>query len=49
MKKYTRSAGRFDGHGNAMVRYRVHCPMKEVPGLYNKPLDAAIVRVFAPM
>jgi hypothetical protein len=49
MKKYTRSAGRFDGHGNAPVRYRAHRPMKEVPGLYYKPLDAIIVHVFAPM
>jgi hypothetical protein len=32
IKKYTYKAGRFDGHGNALVRYRVLCPMEEVQG-----------------
>jgi hypothetical protein len=27
---YTYFAGRFDGHGDAPVRYRVHRPMEEV-------------------
>jgi hypothetical protein len=30
IKKYTYKAGRFDGHGNAPVRNRAHCPMEEV-------------------
>jgi hypothetical protein len=33
MKKYSYFAGRFDGHGNAPVRYRAHPPMKEVQGI----------------
>jgi hypothetical protein len=28
--KYTKKGGRFDGHGNALVRNRVHHPMDEV-------------------
>jgi hypothetical protein len=28
--KYTCKAGHFDGHGDAPVRNRVHCPMEEV-------------------
>jgi hypothetical protein len=30
MKKYINFAGHSDGHGNAPVRYRAHCPMEEV-------------------
>jgi hypothetical protein len=30
--KYTYFLGHFDGHGNAPVRYRVHCLIKEVQG-----------------
>ncbi len=30
INKYTYKAGRFDGHDNAPVRNRVHCPMEEV-------------------
>jgi hypothetical protein len=30
MKKYTYFAGNFDGHGNALVRYRAHCLMAMV-------------------
>jgi hypothetical protein len=30
--KYTYKAGRFDGHGNAPVRNRAHCPMEKVQG-----------------
>jgi hypothetical protein len=30
INKYTYKAGHFDGHGNAPVRNRVHCPMEEV-------------------
>jgi hypothetical protein len=29
-KTYTYFAGRFDGHGDALVRYRTHHPMEEV-------------------
>jgi len=32
MKKYSHFAGRFDGHGNALLLYRVHHPMKEAQG-----------------
>jgi hypothetical protein len=32
INKYTYKAGRFDGHGNAPVRNRVHRPMEEVQG-----------------
>jgi hypothetical protein len=32
INKYTYFAGRFDGHGNALVRNRVHCPIEEVQG-----------------
>ncbi len=32
MKTYTCFAGRFDGHGNAPVRYRTHHPMEGVEG-----------------
>ncbi len=31
-KPFIYFAGRFDGNGDASVRYRVHCPMKEVQG-----------------
>jgi hypothetical protein len=30
INKYTYKAGRFDGHGNALVRTRAHPPMEEV-------------------
>jgi hypothetical protein len=30
INKYTYKAGRFDGHGNALVRNRVYCPMEEL-------------------
>jgi hypothetical protein len=30
INKYTYKAGCFDGHGDAPVRNRVHCPMEEV-------------------
>jgi hypothetical protein len=30
INKYTNKAGRFDGHGNALVRNRAHRPMEEV-------------------
>jgi hypothetical protein len=30
INKYTYKAGCFDVHGNAPVRNRAHCPMKEV-------------------
>jgi hypothetical protein len=30
INKYTYKAGRFDGHGNALVCKCVHCPMEEV-------------------
>ncbi len=30
MNKYTYFAGRFDGHGNALVRNCTHCPVEEV-------------------
>jgi hypothetical protein len=30
INKYTCKAGHFDGHGNAPVCNRVHCPMEEV-------------------
>jgi hypothetical protein len=30
INKYTYKAGRFDGHGNAPVRNRMHRPMEEV-------------------
>jgi len=29
-KKYTSFAGHFDVHGNALVRYGVHCPIRKV-------------------
>jgi hypothetical protein len=32
IKKLTYFAGRFDGHGNAPVRYHAHSPMEEVQG-----------------
>jgi hypothetical protein len=32
INKYAYKAGHFDGHGNAPVRNRVHCPMEEVQG-----------------
>ncbi len=32
INKYTYKAGRFDGHGNAPVLNRTHCPMEEVQG-----------------
>jgi hypothetical protein len=32
INKYTYKAGRFDGHGNALVCNHVHCPMEEVQG-----------------
>jgi hypothetical protein len=32
INKYTYKAGRFNGHGNAPVRNRAHCPMEEVRG-----------------
>ena len=31
-------AGHFDGHGNAAVWYRVHCPMEEVCGFHKSHL-----------
>ena len=30
IKQYNLSAGRFDGHPDAAVQYRAHCPMEEV-------------------
>jgi hypothetical protein len=30
INKHTCKAGHFDGHGNAPVRNRAHCPMEEV-------------------
>jgi hypothetical protein len=30
INKYSYKAGRFDGHGDAPVRNRMHCPMEEV-------------------
>jgi hypothetical protein len=30
INKYTYFAGHFNGHGNALVRNHVHCPMEEV-------------------
>jgi hypothetical protein len=30
INKYTKKGGRFDGHGDAPVRNRVHCLMEEV-------------------
>jgi hypothetical protein len=38
INKYTYFAGRFDGHGNAPVRNRVHCQMEEVQGFTRKTL-----------
>jgi hypothetical protein len=32
INKFTYFAGRFDGHGDASLRNRVHCPMEEVQG-----------------
>jgi hypothetical protein len=32
INKYTYKAGRFNGHGDALVRNRAHCPMEEVQG-----------------
>jgi hypothetical protein len=32
MKTYTRFAGHFDGHGNALVHYRAHLLMEKVQG-----------------
>jgi hypothetical protein len=32
INKHTYKAGHFDGHGDAPVRNRVHCPMEEVRG-----------------
>ncbi len=45
----TSSAGRFDGHGSAPVRYEAHHPMQHVQGgqLW-KPLDAGIGQLCAP-
>jgi len=31
-------AGHFDGHGSAMVQYRMHQPMEEVQGFYKRHL-----------
>ncbi len=33
IKQYTHFAGHFDGHRDAVVRYRAHRPMEEVQGL----------------
>jgi hypothetical protein len=30
INKYTKKGGRFDGHGNAPVHNRAHCPKEEV-------------------
>jgi hypothetical protein len=30
INKYTYKDGRFDGHGDAPVRNRVHCPMEKI-------------------
>jgi hypothetical protein len=47
-KTYTYFAGRFDGHGDAPVRYSAHCPMEEVQGLtrshWTLPLGKYYVR-----
>jgi hypothetical protein len=32
INKYTHFAGRFDGHCNAVVQYRVHCLIEEIQG-----------------
>jgi hypothetical protein len=32
INKYSYKAGSFDGHGNAPVRKRAHCPMEEIQG-----------------
>ncbi len=34
MNECTSSAGRFDGHGGALERYRRHCPMRHVHGYF---------------
>ncbi len=47
MNKCTSSAGRFDGHGGAPVRYEVHHPMQHVRGYSKSPLDAGIGQLLA--
>ncbi len=51
MKKYTSFAGRFDGHGDAPVCYRAHCPMEEVQSFTRSHWTppSAIGQVFAPI
>jgi hypothetical protein len=48
INKYTYKAGRFNGHGNAPVRNRVHCPMEQVQGFtkshWTPPLGEYYVR-----
>jgi hypothetical protein len=48
INKYTYKAGHFDGHGNAMVCNRAHCPMEEVQSFtrsyWTPPLGEYYVR-----
>jgi hypothetical protein len=48
IKKYTYKAGCFDGHGDAPVRNRTHCPMEEIQGFsrshWTPPLGESYVR-----
>jgi hypothetical protein len=48
INKYTYKAGCFDGHGNAPVCNRAHCPMEEVHGFirshWTPPLGIYYVR-----
>jgi hypothetical protein len=48
INKYTYKAGRFDGHGDASVCNRAHCPMEEVQGFtrshWTPPSDEYYVR-----
>jgi hypothetical protein len=48
INKYTYKAGRFDGHGNALVRNHAHCPMEEVQSFtrsyWTPPLGKYYVR-----
>jgi len=48
MKKYAYFAGRFNGHGNAPVRYRMHYLMKEAQDFtrshWTPPLGESFLR-----
>ena len=44
----TQFVGRFNGHRDAAVLYRAHCPMEEACGFIN-PLNATIGQAHAPI